>query len=170
MIVAVKKGSSIKAETTRIDITKDYHDNELHYSSINSILKLSILPFSIAAIILLAAVLGCLEADRIKTRIVIIGLSLIAVTVFLFRGFYYVNVVNHPVIISEETYLTSIRQDTATEEIELRFVDDYGNVLTFFPLRNTVEDYLSVDELKYCKYRVVFEEETSTLLDIIQLE
>ena len=170
VIIAIKKNAATKSTSARINITKEYDDKEPHYSSINSILKLSILPFSIAAIILFAAVLGCLESDRIKSRLVIISLSLVAITVFLYRGFYYINVVNHPVIIADETTLTSIRQDSATEGIELRFVDDYGNVLTFFPLRNTVENYLNVEELNYCRYRVVFEEKTSTLLDIIQLE
>jgi len=88
---------------------------------------------------------------------------------FLLRGFYYVDVVNHPIIVKEEVYLTSIQQESATEEIELRFVDDYGNALTFFPLRNKVEEYLNVDELEYCKYQVIYEEKTSTLLDIARV-
>lgn len=50
LIVEVKKNS------TRIIITDDYSEDDSHYSSINGILKLSILPFSVAAILLLAAV------------------------------------------------------------------------------------------------------------------
>jgi len=56
LIVEVKKNSTMNNNSTRIIITDDYSEDDSHYSSINGILKLSILPFSVAAILLLAAV------------------------------------------------------------------------------------------------------------------